>query len=62
MKALKSRTILFVLGAIAVTFPTIAFACSRTLCTNQLGDGRMYTCYLSAEDADYCYYDCYSTY
>jgi serine/threonine protein kinase len=32
-----------------------------TFLTNQLGDGQAYRCYLSSEDADYIYYECYVT-
>lgn len=36
-----------------------SISCQSTITTNQLGDGKTYTCYLSERDVDYCYYDCY---
>jgi hypothetical protein len=33
--------------------------CRTSMVTNQMGDGKTYTCLLSEESADYCYYQCY---
>jgi hypothetical protein len=33
--------------------------CPSTTTTSQLGDRKPYSCYLSGEDENYCYYDCY---
>ena len=44
-----------------MALPALALAqsCPERLGTNQLGDGKMYSCYLTGEDENYCYYDCY---
>jgi hypothetical protein len=57
---LKSRIALCLLGAIALALPPAVFCCPTSLRTDKLGDGEMYTCYLSKSDASYCYYDCYA--
>jgi hypothetical protein len=62
MKTLKLILASFTLSAIVMAVPMVALAnagCPARIGTNQLGDGRMYSCYLSGEDANYCYYDCY---
>ena len=61
MKTLKLIVASFVIGIISMAVPAAVLAngCPGRLGTNQLGDGRMYSCYLTGEDANYCYYDCY---
>jgi hypothetical protein len=61
VKNLKLSIASFVIAAITMALPALALAqdCPARLGTNQLGDGRMYSCYLTGEDANYCYYDCY---
>ncbi len=61
MKTLKLSIASFVIAAVTMAVPALAMseACPSRLGTNQLGDGKMYSCYLTGEDADYCYYDCY---
>ena len=61
MKTLKLSIASFVIAAITMALPSLALAnaCASRLGTNQLGDGKMYSCYLTGEDANYCYYDCY---
>jgi hypothetical protein len=58
MNPLKSRIVLCLIGAIALALPPAVFACPTSLCTDRLGDGKMYTCYFSSADQNYCYYDC----
>jgi hypothetical protein len=59
VKTLKLVVASFVLGIIAMAVPaTTALACARSMLTNQLGNGGLYYCTLSGEDATYCYYDC----
>jgi hypothetical protein len=61
VKNLKLSIASFVIAAITMALPALALAqdCPATLGTNQLGDGKMYSCYLTGEDEYYCYYDCY---
>ena len=63
MKTLKLILASFTLSAIVMAVPMVALAnagsCPSRIGTNQLGDGKMYSCRLTGEDANYCYYDCY---
>lgn len=61
MKTLKLVIASFVIGVVAMAVPAAVLAqdCPARLGTNQLGDGKMYSCYLTGEDENYCYYDCY---
>jgi hypothetical protein len=62
VKTLKLIAASFVLGIVAMAVPaTTALVCASRMLTNQLGDGKMYSCYLTGEDENYCYYDCYPT-
>jgi hypothetical protein len=60
MNKLKLTLASLAVGAIIMAAPLTALACARTMLTNQLGDGKMYTCYNTGEDENYCYYDCYA--
>ncbi|MGB8508086.1 MAG: hypothetical protein WCD76_06765 [Pyrinomonadaceae bacterium] len=60
MNKLKLMLSSFAIGAILMAAPLTVLACSRTMLTNQLGDGVLYTCYNTGEDEYYCYYDCYA--
>jgi hypothetical protein len=59
MRSLKINLAILVTG-VAALFAPVVVACPQRFATNQLGDGQMYSCYLSGEDENYCYYDCYS--
>lgn len=60
VKKLRLTLASFFIGAVVMALPAIALAsCPERLGTNQLGDGKMYSCYLTGEDENYCYYDCY---
>lgn len=62
MKKLKLMMASLVIGVFTAIVPVTTLAnagCPSRLGTNQLGDGRMYSCYLTGEDQNYCYYDCY---
>ena len=61
MKTLKLVIASFVIGVVVMAVPAAVLAqdCPTRLGTNQLGDGKMYSCYLTGEDENYCYYDCY---
>jgi hypothetical protein len=58
MRSLKIKLVLLVTVTAALCAPVV-FACPQRFATNQLGNNQMYSCYLSGEDEDYCYYDCY---
>jgi hypothetical protein len=62
MKSLKLMIASLIIGVAALIVPATVLAsdCPSRLGTNQLGDGRMYSCYLTGEDENYCYYDCYA--
>lgn len=63
MKKFKIIIASLIIGVFAAIVPVVALAsdgCPARLGTNQLGDGRMYSCYLTGEDEYYCYYDCYA--
>lgn len=62
MKKFKLIIASLVISVAAAAVPMTVLAsdgCPSRLGTNQLGDGIMYSCYLTGEDANYCYYDCY---
>lgn len=61
MKKFKIMIASLVISVAAAVVPVTVLAsdCPSRLGTNQLGDGIMYSCYLTGEDANYCYYDCY---
>lgn len=58
MRFLRRNLVMLVTITAALCAPA-ALACPQRFATNQLGDSRMYSCYLSGEDENYCYYDCY---
>lgn len=58
MRSIKKKMLLLVTVAAALLAP-VAVACPLRFATNQLGDSRMYSCYIAGEDEHYCYYDCY---
>jgi hypothetical protein len=61
VKNFKLMIASLIIGVFAAIVPVAANSGGPSrLGTNQLGDGRMYSCYLTGEDANYCYYDCYA--
>jgi hypothetical protein len=59
MLFLRRSIALLVIAAATLLAPAAAAYCPSRFRTDQFGDGQSYGCYLTGQDDDYCYYDCY---
>lgn len=61
MLSLRRRIALLVIAVAAGASSTAALPgyCPSRFQTDEFGNGQTYDCYLSDQDDDYCYYDCY---
>jgi len=59
MLSLRRSIALLVIAVAALLAPTATAYCPSRFQTAQFGDGQPYTCWLTGQDDDYCYYDCY---
>lgn len=62
MKTLIVKTIMPTIASLLMGLSVLALpaGCPTALRTSGLGDGRTYSCFLTKEEEDYCYYNCYA--